>query len=454
MLPDIYKDKCYKYINKKCSSMTNTEIDACIDLFLNNYGIWSNQYNVKEKRGKKIKITRKLLDDQILNLRDSYVAIVKLGDEFVGYSFYILRKINESQSPIAFILQLVVSENHRGKRIGRSLMFSIWGISDCYAWGLYTSNPFTIKSLEDCTFRKISIQKINQEIDNLKQYLNDILPQTNWLDSYSNGVVNTKFFVDHSKIQQKKHKAYPGGKFPFEKYNLDEGYEWLAIIFKDQKISHLNEKNIEQLLNVSNTILQFAYSQMNMTNQPWAKYQKKEIDYLTNNKYINKNEMVLDVGCGQGRHTIELLQRGYKVLGIDFSDENICKAKEQGKNIGISDFAFKTEDIRTYKNKNKFGTVLCLYDVIGSFTDDKENDKIIINCFKNLKNGGILVLSVMNMDLTESICLQDRFIEDMHDPGTFKNFLKSRTSSIMQQTGNIFNPDYFFFRQKKKHSIS
>jgi 2-polyprenyl-3-methyl-5-hydroxy-6-metoxy-1,4-benzoquinol methylase len=45
---------------------------------------------------------------------------------------------------------------------------------------------------------------------------------------------------------------------------------------------------------------------------------------------------VLDLGCGSGRHTIYLAQKGFDVYGIDISEQGIKKAKETMQNIGLS----------------------------------------------------------------------------------------------------------------------
>ena len=57
---------------------------------------------------------------------------------------------------------------------------------------------------------------------------------------------------------------------------------------------------------------------------------------------VSKGMKVLDIGCGTGRHCIELTQRGYSVIGIDLSASQLQKAKEKAelKNLHIDFFRY------------------------------------------------------------------------------------------------------------------
>ena len=48
----------------------------------------------------------------------------------------------------------------------------------------------------------------------------------------------------------------------------------------------------------------------------------------------NTNSSILDVGCGTGRHSIELAKRGYIVTGLDLSSEMLYRATDAARSAG------------------------------------------------------------------------------------------------------------------------
>src|SRR6056297_542997 len=55
---------------------------------------------------------------------------------------------------------------------------------------------------------------------------------------------------------------------------------------------------------------------------------------------------VLDLGCGRGRHSITLAQRGYQVTGIDLSNKAIEKAKRIAGQKNLNNVKFFVRDMR------------------------------------------------------------------------------------------------------------
>jgi predicted TPR repeat methyltransferase len=51
-----------------------------------------------------------------------------------------------------------------------------------------------------------------------------------------------------------------------------------------------------------------------------------EVDFIEKEIAFDKSRTILDLGCGTGRHTIELTKRGYSVTGLDLSETQLRKA--------------------------------------------------------------------------------------------------------------------------------
>jgi ubiquinone/menaquinone biosynthesis C-methylase UbiE len=56
-----------------------------------------------------------------------------------------------------------------------------------------------------------------------------------------------------------------------------------------------------------------------------------EVDFIEQEINSDKSIQILDIGCGTGRHSIELAKRGYKVTGVDLSDNQLESARKKAK---------------------------------------------------------------------------------------------------------------------------
>lgn len=57
----------------------------------------------------------------------------------------------------------------------------------------------------------------------------------------------------------------------------------------------------------------------------------QEVNFLTEELAVRDGGSILDVGCGTGRHSIELARRGYAVTGLDLSAEMLARAADAAR---------------------------------------------------------------------------------------------------------------------------
>lgn len=103
---------------------------------------------------------------------------------------------------------------------------------------------------------------------------------------------------------------------------------------------------------------------------------------------------VLDLGCGFGRHAVELAARGYDVTGVDLSAPMLEMARAQASERKVS-VKLEQRDMRSLSGLGPFGACICIYTVLGYF-DDAENASVIAAIADVLEPGARLALDLTN----------------------------------------------------------
>lgn len=126
---------------------------------------------------------------------------------------------------------------------------------------------------------------------------------------------------------------------------------------------------------------------------------RKEIDQFLNILNINKDQRVLDLCCGQGRHALELSRRGYKhVEGLDRSYYLIQKAKDVAKKENLV-LKFKQGDARRLPYAaDTFDAVMVLGNSFGYFQTKEDDLRVLKEILRILKPDGKLLLDLTDGD--------------------------------------------------------
>ena len=92
----------------------------------------------------------------------------------------------------------------------------------------------------------------------------------------------------------------------------------------------------------------------------------RECDYIERHCELERNEKILDLACGHGRHSIEFAKRKYKVKGIDINKDFIAIATATSQEKGLAS-QFIEGNILEMEYKEDFDTVLFLFNSLGFF---------------------------------------------------------------------------------------
>ena len=119
---------------------------------------------------------------------------------------------------------------------------------------------------------------------------------------------------------------------------------------------------------------------------------KTECDFLETclKQHKGKTASVLDIGCGAGRHLLELAKRGHRVTGFDLRPEMIAFVKEEATRQKVS-VEVSVGDLHHVPVKGTFDLAVCLMDTFRFLLTNHD----IITHFKlvseHLNPGGLYV---------------------------------------------------------------
>lgn len=111
-------------------------------------------------------------------------------------------------------------------------------------------------------------------------------------------------------------------------------------------------------------------------------------------QFLDKNDIVLDLGCGNGQNAVKTGKIVKRVLGLELDDYSLVLARQTAKLKRAKNINFKKHDLNEkLKFKNSTFIKVMILDVLEHL---KKRDRILAEIKRVLKPKGLLILGVPN----------------------------------------------------------
>lgn len=157
----------------------------------------------------------------------------------------------------------------------------------------------------------------------------------------------------------------------------------------------------------------FAYLYDELTQN--VEYEKR-CDYILSFFEQNgiKSGTVLDLACGTGSMSIPFMKKGYRIIGVDLSEEMLEIASNRLFEAGNS-FSLLKAKMQEFELPKKAEACICCLDSINHLNCIDDVLATFKNVYDSLNNGGLFVFDVNTVYKHNEVLADNTFVFDEDD---------------------------------------
>ena len=164
----------------------------------------------------------------------------------------------------------------------------------------------------------------------------------------------------------------------------------------------------------------------------------KDIDYsrwadfiesvIKKNKGFEEENLILDLGCGTGRMTIELSKRGYDMTGVDYSTEMLDIARYEAEKESITDILWLNQDMRDFELYGTVGVAISCLDCMNHLTTNADFRKCLSLVHNYLVPEGLFIFDINGKKKFETVYSDNSYvIENESTMCVWQNFYNQKS---------------------------
>ena len=130
-----------------------------------------------------------------------------------------------------------------------------------------------------------------------------------------------------------------------------------------------------------------------------------------------RDESLLDLCCGAGRHLVALRRAGFTdLIGLDLSADLLAEARVRLDAESMQDIQLLKADMREIPGTECYGTVISLFTSFGYFADSTEDERVLASAYRTLSGNGTFVLDTLNRAhvLASLVPAEEKALGEMH----------------------------------------
>jgi SAM-dependent methyltransferase len=122
---------------------------------------------------------------------------------------------------------------------------------------------------------------------------------------------------------------------------------------------------------------------------------EQEVDFLVDALALEPGMRLLDVGCGPGRHSLALAQRGFDVVGVVHSSEFVRLARDAAAAAGLT-APFEELDVRVLDRPGEFDATICLCQGGFGLLGGRDETGVFGRIAATVRRGGAIAVSAFS----------------------------------------------------------